>query len=108
MINIPIIFGKPIYIWLGIVLAVQIIFQILSGMNVLKINFKYHRWNGRLIALNAFVHALFALGIWFFGFTLGEPFTTQSAVETNLVTIQNSRFEPSVVKIKAGEKVPEG
>lgn len=64
MIKVPIIFGLPIFGWLGILLFLMIIFQVLTGAGLLKVNFKYHRINGWLILLLALLHGFLALGIY--------------------------------------------
>lgn len=64
MIKVPIIFGIPAYGWSGILLFFLIIFQVLSGRGVIKVNFKYHRINGWLILSLAFIHGFLALGLY--------------------------------------------
>ncbi|MCX5779752.1 MAG: hypothetical protein NTV45_02815 [Firmicutes bacterium] len=54
--------------WLGIILLLQVIFQVSTGKLWLKVPFIYHRNNGMLLALVAVVHAFYGLGIWFFNF----------------------------------------
>lgn len=70
--TVPIVFGRPINIWLGMVLGILLIFQIYLGimmtrrgrMNLLKI----HKINAALLLIAALVHAYYGLGIWFFNF----------------------------------------
>lgn len=69
MLRVPSVFGKPINIWEGILLLVLLTFQILSGLRVIKVPFKYHRANGITIFAIALTHAFFGIGVWFFGFT---------------------------------------
>lgn len=64
MIRIPLLFGLPIFGWLGILLYLMLTFQILTGKRILKIDFKYHRINGALIFILALVHGLLALGVY--------------------------------------------
>ena len=63
---VPLLWGKPINIWLGIVLMVLLTLQILSGKHLIKLPFIFHRRNAILIVLIAAAHAFFGLGIWFF------------------------------------------
>lgn len=73
MIIVPVFFGKPIHIWLGIILAFLLTWQIYLGINVYRGKFgilKYHKWNALAIAIVALVHMFFGLGIWFFGFRI--------------------------------------
>ncbi len=63
---VPLIWGKPINVWLGIVLMVLLTLQILSGKHLIKLPFSFHRRNAMLIGLIAAMHAIFGLGIWFF------------------------------------------
>jgi hypothetical protein len=63
---VPILWGKPINVWLGIALIVLLTFQILSGKHIIKLPFSFHRRNALLIVLVAAGHAFFGLGVWFF------------------------------------------
>lgn len=67
MFTIPQIFGLPINIWEGIVLIFLLTFQLLVGLRILKIDFKWHRWNGILIFVIAMIHAFLGLSVWIFG-----------------------------------------
>jgi len=67
---VPMIAGKPLHVWLGIILLLQVIFQVSTGKLWLKVPFIYHRKNGILLALVASVHAFFGLGIWFLNFRI--------------------------------------
>ncbi len=71
--TVPLIFGRPANVWLGILLGVLLLFQIYLGirmvrgrMNLLKL----HKINATLLLLVAFVHAYWGLGIWFFNFQI--------------------------------------
>ncbi len=71
--TVPLLWGRPANIWLGIILGVLLIFQIYLGimmvrgrMNLLKL----HKINATLLFIIAFVHAYWGLGIWFFGFEI--------------------------------------
>lgn len=71
--TVPLVFGRPVNVWLGILLGVLLIWQIYLGimmvrgrMNLLKL----HKINATLIAIVAIVHVYYGLGIWFFGFTI--------------------------------------
>jgi hypothetical protein len=62
---IPILWGKPINIWLGMALAVLVAFQLLTGLRLIKLPFKVHLASGVLIFLIAVVHATIGIGVWF-------------------------------------------
>ena len=64
MIKVPIIFGLPSFGWAGILLFLMIIFQVLTGRGILKVNFRYHRINGWLILALAAIHGFLALGVY--------------------------------------------
>lgn len=64
MIKVPVIFGLPGFGWLGILLFLLIIFQVLTGKRILKVNFKYHRIGGGIIFLLALAHGFLALGVY--------------------------------------------
>jgi len=68
---VPIVAGKPVHVWLGLVLLLLLAFQILTGKRWVKVPFAYHRKNGWLMAIVALVHAFWGLGIWFGGFSIG-------------------------------------
>ena len=59
-------FGKPLILWLGLVLLILLGFQILSGARMIKVPFKLHRINGYLLGAVAAVHALIGIRLWFF------------------------------------------
>ncbi|HBP63133.1 MAG TPA: hypothetical protein DD730_02410 [Desulfosporosinus sp.] len=67
---VPLLWGKPLHLWLGIVLMVLVTLQILSGKRLIKLPFSFHKRNAMFIALVAVVHAFFGLGIWFFNFPI--------------------------------------
>ncbi|MDP3998483.1 MAG: hypothetical protein Q8P89_02610 [bacterium] len=64
MIKVPVILGLPFFGWEGIALYLMLIFQVLTGSRILKVNFKYHRINGWLILTLAFLHGFLALGLY--------------------------------------------
>jgi len=66
-VTIPLFHGKPINIWFGIVLAVMISFQLLTGLRVIKVPNRVHRWNGIGIFAVAAAHGLMGLMVWFDG-----------------------------------------
>lgn len=71
--TIPIIFGKPLHIWLGLVLAVLLAIQIYTGHYANKGKRGYlriHLVNATIFILIAIVHIYLALGLWFFHFTI--------------------------------------
>ena len=67
VVTIPFFHGKPINIWFGIVLAVMISFQLLTGLRVIKVPTSVHRWNGIGIFAVAAAHGLIGLMVWFDG-----------------------------------------
>lgn len=72
--TVPLLWGRPVNIWLGIILGVLLLFQIYFGvmmtrrgrLNLLKL----HRINAGLLLLVALLHAYYGLGIWFFNFSI--------------------------------------
>lgn len=67
---VPLLWGKPINVWLGILLLALLTFQILSGKHLMKLPFSFHRRNAIVIVLVAAVHAFFGLGIWFLNLSI--------------------------------------
>ncbi len=67
---VPILWGKPLTVWLGILLLVLLTLQVLSGKRLIKLPFSFHRRNAILIVMIAGVHAFFGLGVWFFNFPI--------------------------------------
>ena len=67
---VPLLFGKPITVWLGILLLVLLTLQVLSGKRLIKLPFSFHSRNAILIVIVAAVHAFFGLGVWFFNFPI--------------------------------------
>lgn len=59
------LWGKPLVLWLGLVLAILLTFQILSGARKIKVPFVWHRRNGYLMGVVALVHAFLGLSAWF-------------------------------------------
>lgn len=51
----------PIFAWGGMVLGLMVIFQVLVGAKVLKVDFRYHRINGFLILAGGLIHGTLAL-----------------------------------------------
>lgn len=68
--SLPIILGLPIHIWLGILVFALIIFQVLNGLKIIKVPFKWHKRTALLILLIAILHAVVGLGLWFGWFYL--------------------------------------
>lgn len=67
---VPLLWGKPLTVWLGILLVVLLTLQILSGKRLINLPFRFHRRNAILIVMVAAVHAFFGLGVWFFNFPI--------------------------------------
>ena len=61
--RIPIILGQPLHLWLGILLFLLVIFQIVVAKRILKIPFKWHRFGGYVMLLLAIMHGLIAVGL---------------------------------------------
>lgn len=71
---VPLLFGKPLNIWLGLVLLVLFSIQLTLGIILARgvgDVLKYHKINAALMAGVLFVHAYFGIGIWFFKFKYG-------------------------------------
>jgi hypothetical protein len=67
VVTIPIVHGKPINIWGGILLGVMITFQLLTGLRVIKVPNRVHRWNGIAIFAVAAAHGVIGFMVWFDG-----------------------------------------
>lgn len=63
--RVPIIFGLPLHFWLGIMLFVMIVFQVLIGRRIIKISFKWHRILGYSVLVLAGIHGTIAAGLLF-------------------------------------------
>ncbi len=61
--KIPIIFGQPLHLWLGILLFALIIFQIAVAKKILPLPFRWHRIMGYVILLLALIHGSIAIGL---------------------------------------------
>lgn len=61
---IPIIFGFPLHLWLGILLFILIVFQIAVAKKILPVPFKWHRITGYFILLLAIIHGLVGIGLY--------------------------------------------
>lgn len=64
---IPSIFGKPLYLWLGILVGSMVAFQIAVGKRWIPVDFKVHRVNGMLIGIVGLIHGGIAVAAYFFG-----------------------------------------
>ena len=73
--SVPLIFGKGLNIWLGLVLFGLLTFQIISGLKLHKgagYLFRYHKFNALFLIIPVgLIHAYYGIGIWFFGFKYG-------------------------------------
>ncbi|MCJ7810912.1 MAG: hypothetical protein MUP62_01750 [Dehalococcoidia bacterium] len=72
--TVPIVFDKPINIWLGLVLIALLLVQITSGILMTRGKhalFVPHVTNACLIAVVAAIHAYYGIGVWFFDFRYG-------------------------------------
>ena len=68
--QIPIIFGFPLHLWLGTLLFILVVFQILVAKKILHVPFKWHRVTGYLILILAMIHGLIGMGLYRGFFTL--------------------------------------
>ncbi|MDD5341562.1 MAG: hypothetical protein PHC97_03975 [Patescibacteria group bacterium] len=71
--TIPLVFGYPLYVWLGMILVVLLTLQIYTGIKTFHGKmwyFKIHRVNFILIIAVGLLHAYMALGVWFFHFQI--------------------------------------
>jgi hypothetical protein len=67
LVTVPLLFGKPINIWLGLLLALLVVLQVLLGTRLLKLPFVAHRVNGFVILAVALVHGFIGYMVWFHG-----------------------------------------
>jgi hypothetical protein len=56
---VPYVFGKPVNVWLGLLLAALVILQVLVGTRALKLPFAVHRANGFVILAVVAIHGFF-------------------------------------------------
>lgn len=62
---VPILWGQPIHLWLGMLLLLCVIFQVLVAKQILKVPFKWHRIMGYVILLLALIHGFIAMALSF-------------------------------------------
>ncbi len=60
---IPIIFGLPLHLWLGMLTFLLILFQVGTGSGLFKVPFDWHRRNGYLVLVIALIHGSLGLGL---------------------------------------------
>ncbi|MCL5986197.1 MAG: hypothetical protein M1371_06485 [Actinobacteria bacterium] len=65
---IPIFGSLPLTAWIGFLLIILIIFQILTGRRIIRLKLKWHRLNGYAIFIIGLIHGFLGLGVWLFGF----------------------------------------
>ena len=71
--TVPIVFDKPINIWLGFVIIALLLLQV-SGILMARGRrhlLATHLMNAGLIAVVVGVHAFLGIGVWFFNFRYG-------------------------------------
>lgn len=68
--KIPIIFGQPLHLWLGILVLILLVVQIAGARKMLPISFRWHRILGYVILALAIVHGALAAGLNLGIFTL--------------------------------------
>lgn len=98
--RIPILFGQPLHMWLGILLFILIVFQIAVAKKLIPVSFQWHRIMGYVILLLAMLHGSIAFGLYNGLFT-GPP----SEPEGNTVIIEDYAFQPAEITIQSGESV---
>jgi hypothetical protein len=71
--TIPMVFGYPLHIWLGLLLMLLLVWQVYTGhyANLGKRGFlNIHKISAGIFILVAIIHIYYALGLWFFHFTI--------------------------------------
>ncbi len=53
--------GINIILWLGVINLFLALFQLLSGLRVLKVKYKTHKLFGIVFFFTAFIHGIYAL-----------------------------------------------
>jgi len=61
--KIPLIMGQPLHLWLGILLLLLTVFQIVVAKRILPLPFGWHRKMGYVLLLLAIVHGAIAMGL---------------------------------------------
>lgn len=61
--KIPILFGSPLHLWLGILLLCLVIFQVAVAKKKIPVAFKWHRRAGYVILVLAIIHGTIAFGL---------------------------------------------
>jgi hypothetical protein len=65
-VRVPILFSKPIFVWIGFLALILLVFEILLGHNVIKLPFKAHtRVVMLILVVVVIVHAVLAV-LYFF------------------------------------------
>lgn len=62
----PIVFSKPLHVWLGFLTLFLLILQILIGRRILKLPFSFHTnvvW--KILIIVALIHAFYGFEIYF-------------------------------------------
>lgn len=62
--RIAIILGQPIHLWIGIMLLLLVVFQILVAKKVVPVPFRWHRIVGYVILILAILHGSLAAGLY--------------------------------------------
>jgi hypothetical protein len=71
--TIPVLFEKPIIVWLGIVLVLLLYLQLVTGIMRSRGRYNFlphHKFNALLIVIVVGVHAFYGIGLWFFDFRI--------------------------------------
>lgn len=53
--------GINIILWFGVINLILIIFQLLSGLRVIKVKYKIHKVSGIILFFTASIHGILAL-----------------------------------------------
>jgi hypothetical protein len=55
------LFDINIILWLGVLNLILILFQLLSGLRIIKIKYKLHKRMGVILFFSAFIHGIYAI-----------------------------------------------
>jgi len=66
---VPILFGKPVVVWFGLVSALLLVIQMIGGFMMVKKGkmeyLKYHKWNAVVLGIFALAHLYYAIRLYF-------------------------------------------
>jgi len=55
------IFGLSFFAWGGVFLLILTVFQVLSGLRIIKFNPKFHKWIGLAVLVGGIIHGALAM-----------------------------------------------